>query len=364
MPSPKAVLANVRARWPFFDHLARAYGRYQEDAGDRLAAAVTFYWFLSLFPLLLLAVSVLGYALGDRADEEVAAALSGFLPGSLIETISTTLNEAKGPAGVLGLVGLLFSGLGWVDGLRQALRVMWHQSVLAGNFVKRKLTDVTVLVGLFATVAASVVFTVVVTGFTGWVLGLIGIGERSIVATVLTASLGYTLAIVADTVLFLYLFIRLARVAVPARRVLRGAVFGAVGFELLKIAGGFYVERTTSRGEATYGTFAVVVGLLLFLNLVSRFILFTAAYTVTAPGDSDVAPSGTASPEMARRAGIPEELATDEPSPVAPEPAAAAVLAGEAQVRKAAQVAAGVIGVGLAAVAVTGVRTVRAALRR
>ena len=105
------------------------------------------------------------------------------------------------------------------------------------------------------------------------------------------------------------MFTRLPRVKTPVIRVLRAAVFGAVGFEILKFIGAFYVARTTSKGEATYGTFAVVVGLLLFLNLISRLILLTAAFAVTAPYDSDVAPSGTADREQARKAGIPQEYA-------------------------------------------------------
>ena len=52
---------------------------------------------------------------------------------------------------------------------------------------------------------------------------------------------------------------------------------GAVGFEVLKAFAAFYIGRTTSKGEATYGTFAVVVGLLVFLNLVSRLVIYTAA---------------------------------------------------------------------------------------
>jgi membrane protein len=91
------------------------------------------------------------------------------------------------------------------------------------------------------------------------------------------------------------MFTRLPRVSQPFRKVITSAVFGAVGFEVIKFAGAFYVARTTSKGEATYGAFAVVVGLLLFLNLISRWILLTAAFAVTKPYNSDVLPSGTAS---------------------------------------------------------------------
>jgi membrane protein len=308
----KNAFATARKRWPLLDHVIRMYGRYQADGGDRLAAAVTFYWFLSLFPILLLAISLLGYVYGDTAPAHVQSALGGYLPPQLVETIGTTLQDAKGKAGVIGLVGLLLSGLGWIDGLRAAIRSVWHQNVQAGNIVTQKLADIVALLGLFATVGASVAVTGAATAATGWVLRLLGLAETT-AAGVFTQVLTYLLAGVVDVALFLYLFTRLPRVKTPLRRVLRAAVFGAVGFEILKIAGAFYVARTTTNGKATYGTFAVVVGLLLFLNLVSRLILLAAAYAVTAPGDSDVAPSGTADKEQARKAGIPEEYADSDP---------------------------------------------------
>ena len=355
----------ARERRPFLDHLVRTYGRYQADGGDRLAAAVTFYWFLSLFPILLLAIAVLGFVYGDAAPAKVSGGLQGYLPQQLVDTIGETLADAKGKAGLLGLIGLLLSGLGWIDGLREAIRSIWHHNVTAGNLVTRKLVDIVVLVGLLATIGASIVITGATTAATEGVLGVLQV-ENTQAAKVFTQALAYLLSGVADTALFVYMFTRLPRISSPIRRVLRAAVFGAVGFEVLKFAGAYYVARTTSKGEATYGTFAVVVGLLLFLNLVSRLILLTAAFAVTAPYDSDVAPSGTADREQARQAGIPEAYADNGPDdpPTLMVGGAAPVSVAEVRVRQAGRVGAGLIGAGLVAVAVYAVSTVRSILRR
>ena len=390
----KTRFAAARQRRPFLDHVIRMYGRYQADGGDRLAAAVTFYWFLSLFPILLLAISILGYVYGDAAPRHVTDGLRGYLPAQLVKTIGDTLVSAKGKAGVLGIVGLLLSGLGWVDGLREAIRTIWHQNVKAGNIVTRKLVDIVVLVGLLATIGASVVITGATTAATDWVIGLVGLSQTT-AATVLTQLLAYVLSAVADTLLFLYLFTRLPKVSSPVKKVLRAAFFGAVGFEVLKFAGAYYVARSTSKGEATYGAFAVVVGLLLFLNLVSRLILLTAAFAVTKPYDSDALPSGTATPEQARKADIPVEFAdNDDPddppvlqddgaptplrpavngyaeeSPFAPVPAPesappATGLRGEAAARGAGKVGVAMIASVLLAVSVYALRTVRTVLVR
>jgi hypothetical protein len=118
---------------------------------------------------------------------------------------------------------------------------------------------------------------------------------------VLVTVLGTVLALFTSTLLFLYLFIRLPKVQTPWREIVKGAVLAAVLFEVLKRVGAIYIERTTD--NPLYGAFAVVVGLLVWINLVSRMLLFCAAWTVTGPYDSDTAPSGTSSPEQARKAG-------------------------------------------------------------
>ena len=328
--NPKASFQRARDARPALDHVVRAYQRYTADAGDRQAAAVTFFAFLSFFPLLALAASVLGYFLGDEAVGTVVREVDGYAPGlaeqlGLQDLLSS--NRKAGAAGLLGLVGLLFSGLGWVDALREAVRTMWHHNVKEGNLFVKKARDVVILVGLGATVVLSVGVSAATGAFTGAALDLLDL-ETTFVATAVAKVVGIALGLAASTALFLYLFLRLPRVAAPFRRVLRGALLAAVLFEVLKRVGAVYIDRTTE--NPLYGVFAVVVGLLVWINLVSRLFLMCAAWTVTAPYDSDVEPSGTANAEVAREAGIPAEFAdSDDPPTIqqdgAPSPLAAAV---------------------------------------
>jgi membrane protein len=303
-----AAAGSARRHLPALDHLLRAYTRYTADTGDRLAAAVTYFAFLSFFPLVVLAVSVLGFVLADNnaAIKEVQQQLEDFAPGLAHQLPIPEIVAARQGLGILGLAGLLYAGLGWVDALREAIRTMWHHNVKAGNFVVRKLLDVTVLAGLGLTLAASVAVSGVVTSATAWVLGLVGLADAPAAGRVLRV-LGILLVVLVDVAVFLYLFVRLPRLTIPLRRVVKGAVFAAVGFEVLKYVGAFYVRHTTA--NPVYGTFAVVVGLLIWINLASRFLLFAAAWAVTAPYDTDVAPSGTAGPTEAEKAGVPERFA-------------------------------------------------------
>ncbi len=300
MPDLKAKLTGLRERWGWLDHTIRAYGRYDADRGDRLAAGLTYYAFLSVFPLIALAFSVLGYALsGDEFATEFALTVEENFPGLIGGDRGVDIDKivaAKAEAGLLGLGGLLFAGLGWVDATREAIRTIWHQNVLVGNLVVKKLRDVVVLVGLGVALGVSIAVTAMVTAAISFALRRLGVDE-TLAAKVVARIIGLTLVLLTDTALFVYLFTGLPRLRSPIRRVLRGAALAAVLFELLKVVGSFYIQRTTD--NPVYGTVAVAVGLLVWINLVSRILLLCAAWTVTAAGDSDVAPSGTSSPAAA-----------------------------------------------------------------
>ena len=351
-----AFLQRVRASRPGLDHLIRAYQRYTVDAGDRLAAAVTYFGFLSFFPLLALAASLLSYVLGDEAVSTVVNQVNGYAPGLAtqlgLQDILTS-NRKAGAAGLLGLIGLLYSGLGWVDALRQAIRAIWHQNVHEGNLVVKKVKDVVILLGLGATVVVSVGVSAVGGAFTGFALSLVDL-EPGGLATGITKLVGVGLGLLSSTLLFLYLFWRLPRVATPLRRVLPGAVLAAVLFELLKQVGALYLQHTTT--NPLYGAFAVVVGLLVWINIVSRVLLLCAAWTVTAPCGSDVAPSGTADRPSTSPASQPGAPTTPSTAGTPDRRAGLAVQAG--------QFTAGALGMIVAQMLLHLLRTVRGVVHR
>ncbi len=89
----------------------------------------------------------------------------------------------------------------------------------------------------------------------------------------------------ADTLIFAWMLVRLPRSPIPTRAVLKGAVFAAVGFEALKVAASYYISRVAQSPSA--GIFGSIIGLLVWVNLVSRFVLFATAWTATGSGFED-----------------------------------------------------------------------------
>jgi membrane protein len=361
-----ALLAAARRRSPALDHALRTYARYQADGGDTLAASVTYFGFLSFFPLVALAFFVTGVVVrvDPGASQSVSDALSSALPGLIgegphqLSVAGLSSGGARATSGVIGVVGLLVAGLGWLDALRDAIRTLWHHGKLRSNPVVQKLTDVLQLLGLGAVLAASLGVTGLAAGFAGHVLGWLGIAS-SAPAQAVVFVLGLLLPALVDVAVFWYVLARLPRVEVELPHALRASVVGAVGFEILKTVGGWYLARTT--GNALYGTFAVVVGLLIWINLTSRLTLYVAAYAVTAPGSSDTPPSGTAG--LGAVVGGAVQLPEPAAGPGGPPVPVTAGPAGERRARRAGRATLTVVGGTAAVAALLGARTVRAVLR-
>src|SRR5688572_27126067 len=98
----RGLIGRWRVRRPWFDHLIRTVHRYQIQYGDRLAGAVTYFAFLSFFPILALAFAVFGYILTIRpgAMETLQAAITEQLPGLADRLNLGELAKARVSAGI------------------------------------------------------------------------------------------------------------------------------------------------------------------------------------------------------------------------------------------------------------------------
>jgi len=289
----------LRRAFPQLDHLGKALARYFDDSADRLAAAITYYGFLCLFPLLLLLGSVVGFVVRDDPARQrgLLVHLGDFVPDSLGDRLIQLVAERAGITGVLGLVGLLVAGLGWVDALRESLRAVWHQKPNAGNIAVKKLQDTLIIAGLGGTLLLSVAVSVFATSLTGQALSLLGIPQDEALSRAVLRIVAVALALASNMAIFAYLLVWLPKTAQPLRRVLKGALLGAILLEAAKYLGFYYFGILITRGSDLYGaSLAAAFGLLLWINVMARLVLFTAAWTVTAPYRGDVRPSGT-SPE-------------------------------------------------------------------
>ena len=312
-----ARIRGLRARRPAVDHAVRAYDRNSEVLGSQIAGALTYFGFLSFFPLLALIFAVVGYisAVYPDAQDAVIRVVEDAFP-SLIGPGKDQIDindiiAAKTGAGVIGILGLLYAGLGWIDSLRNGLRRVFGTLEVPLPFLKRKVVDVLVLLLLGLSLLASIVVSSLATAATTGALGWVGL-EHSTAAAVLLKVLSVALVLLGDTLLFAILLSRLSGAHLPWPKVRSGALLAAVGFEVLKLLGTFLLAHT--RGNPIYGTFAVVVGLLVWINFVSRLLVLAAAWTATQP--YSLLPGRIGEVGTGRSTGL--AAATEPVSPVAP----------------------------------------------
>jgi membrane protein len=277
----RCAIERARIRFGWLDHLIRMFHRYQVQQGNRLAGAVTYFTFLSLFPIIALAFAVFGFFLAVRPDalQTLTAAINEQLPGLAGRLRLDQLAGARAQFGVIGLLGLLYSGLGAVDALRNALREIWLTCVPPHNFLLAKLRDLVTLIMIGLTMVISVVVGGFATTASGTVAGWLGITTSPVGVDVVGLA-GILVALVADMVIFLIILGWLIKPAKSRGTVLRGALLGAIGFAVLKQLATLLLSHTLH--NPVYGTLAVVVGLLVWINLATRLILYVAAWTATA----------------------------------------------------------------------------------
>jgi membrane protein len=279
----------VRQRRPFVDHVVRMIQHYSRVKGGQQSGAVTYFGFLSVFPILALAFAVVGFI--GRAREEVdfqtelVKAIDSVLPGLVSSTprddklyIGDIQSAAPGILSIT-LPILLYSGLGWLSAMRDALLVIFETPRREQpNFVKGKLRDLISLVTIGFTLIVAVAVAGLVTRFSEDILGYVQLAD-SLAATAILWVLTVLIGIGANSVLFFALFKLLASPDLPNSSIWSGALLGAVGFEVLKQASTFLLAATES-SPATQA-FGIALILLVWIHYFSQLVLYAAAWSYT-----------------------------------------------------------------------------------
>lgn len=247
--------------------------RYGEDGGGHLAASLTYYAFLSLFPLILLALAAIGFVLVDdpRAQAEWGQRISDAIPGlgPLISENLQSLVESRRGAGIIGVVGLVVSGTGLTNAAGYALSRVYRHPEVQG-FVQRRVWSLASTAGLGLVALAGIA----VSSFVG---GLQGTGAIGLGLTVAAALVSFAL----DAALFAIAY-RVLTVGwgPPFSRLWPGALVAGGGWTALKIFGTWYATRTVANASEVYGTFGSIVGALALVYLAARLFLYGAELNV------------------------------------------------------------------------------------
>jgi membrane protein len=233
--------------------------KFFDDTGGYLAALITYYAFVSLFPLLLLLSTVLGFVLsGDPALQQrvLESALHQF------PVVGAELGEpgriGGGPLGlVIGIAGSLYGALGVAQAVQYAMNTAW---AVPRNSRPNPLKARGLSLLLLATAGVPIIGTTALSTMGGSGAGALGPALKT---------LALALSVALNAAVFVFVFRVAAARPLTVRDVAPGAVAAAVVWQLLQSFGVVYVRRVVAHAGSTNGVFAIVLGLIAFLYVAS-----------------------------------------------------------------------------------------------
>lgn len=237
--------------------------KFLDDRAANLAALIAFYAFFSVFPLLLALVSVLGFVLEDdpALREDVVDSTLAQMPvlGSQVAGAAEPLT-GSGIALAVGIVGALWAGLGVTVALGRAFEVVWDvPRVDQRNGLVARVRGLAIIGVLAVVIGAATAVTALSLGG--------GAG-------------GTLLGFAVDAAVLLAVFWLYTARPLRVRDLLPGAALAALGVVALQSIAGWYFEHAVERADDTYGTFALVIGLLSWFLLLAQLLLLSAEVNV------------------------------------------------------------------------------------
>jgi len=243
--------------------------KYVDDGGPHLAALITYYGFISLFPLLLLGSTVLGLLLVDNPELQarILGSAVSQIPG-LGDDLQQPERIGGGVAGiVLGGLGALYGALGVGQAMQNAANTAWTvpRNSRPNPFLARGRS-----LALAVAIGLDVVATTVVASLVG----------RADFLGPVTSVLALVATFAVHTGVFCLVFQIATGRPLPWMDLLPGALLAAASWLGLQYVGVAYVNRYVNTSSTTNGVFAVVLGLLAFLYLTSVLIVLSMEVNV------------------------------------------------------------------------------------
>jgi membrane protein len=289
--------------------LKATFDDWMEDGALRLSAALAYYSIFSIAPLLVIAISVAGLALGDEAVRgQLDEQLKAYVGPKAAEAVQSMVQSASKPShgwigAVVGFVTLMVGASGVFGQLKDALNTIWEVKARPGagicRFVRERLLNFGMVLVIGFLLLTSLLISTALVGLTGHIADA---------GTVLGTIVGFLVSVGVVTMLFALIFKVLPDAQIEWRHVWIGALVTALLFEVGKFGLSFYLGREST--QSSFGAAGSVVLLLLWVYYASCILLFGAEFTqvyaresgheiVPSPGAEAVTPESRAQQGLA-----------------------------------------------------------------
>lgn len=291
------IIQKIKA-YPSIAHLIRATDRFNDRMGSQFGAAITYFSFLSLIPILMVSFAAVGFVLASNPAllaELINKIVTSISDPNLANTLENTVNTAirqRTTVGISGLLVALYSGISWMGNLREAVRAqcrdVWERNPADQEKVYFRYTkDFIALTGLVTALILTIALTSIAGAAQKSIVDALGLGEIEWLRPALTV-IAMSVSIMANFLMFLWIFWMLPKPRPNTRALLKGTLLAAIGFEVIKfIMTVTLPQLASSPSGAAFGS---IIGLLAFFYFFARLTLFCAAWIATA---NDNAPNSS-----------------------------------------------------------------------
>lgn len=286
---------NKTVKRPMVAHLLRAGERFNDRLGNQFGAAITYFSFLSLIPIMMVAFAAGGYILASHPtllEDIFNKIFENVSDPTLAATLKSTINTAVQQRTTVGLVGLLialYSGINWMGNLREAVRAQsrdkWERNPQdEEKFWVKYLRDFISLIGLLIALIVTISITSIAGSAQSAIISFLHLDGIEWLKPAWHL-IGLAISILANYLLFFWIFWRLPRHRPRKKALIRGTFIAAIGFEVIKIIMTYSLPKLVSSPSGA--AFGSVLGLMAFFYFFARLTLFCAAWIATAEYKDD-----------------------------------------------------------------------------
>ena len=277
-------------RKPAIAHAMATQERFQRRLGPQFSAAVTYFSVLSLVPVLMFSLALLGVTLTVlRPDwlEMVSATINQELGDSDISSkISEVIHQAlfnwRGLIGV-ALLTAAYSGTKWVGNLKKAFRVMWMDRFVDASatksFLREILENLLIFLGMLVSVILAFAVSSAGNSFSTELIHLLGLHEVPGIGWLFHV-VSILVVLLSSWVLFAFLFLVLPGETTNPRTWFAGTTIGAILVTILQHAAGLLIGVFS--GNVAASVFGPIIVMMLLMNILATIILMSAAWVGTA----------------------------------------------------------------------------------
>ncbi|MCC6269928.1 MAG: YihY/virulence factor BrkB family protein [Microbacteriaceae bacterium] len=275
----------------------RVFIHFTDYRGFLLAAGLSFQSIFAVFAGIWVGFATAGLILKNNQylSDAFFTTLSRSVPGLLtwegtkgvIEPDQLMQVEILSWTGALAAVGLLFTAVGWLSSARDAVRALFDLPGERLNFILLKLKDFGLMIGFGVALIVSSALLVFSTQALDLTLGWLGLRGDSVLSSTLGRIVGLLLMLLLDTVVLGVLYRVLSGLKIPLRRLIVGSLLGAIALGILKVLGGALLGGAGR--NPLLASFALIIGLLIWFNLICVVILLGASWIAVGMADAGIA---------------------------------------------------------------------------